>query len=612
MEESYRNRGQTYTSHHANPAQIRSVCAKALSVVRPSSRIACSIVVLSASVEKNRNPLVLPATNTAFFWPPAISATAALKRVANDDDATATSAERAFARRLAMTVRGWLSDPGANSARGGPVRPEHVLVLVRRRQPALIAALVSALQQAGVPVAGPDRLLLTADLAVRDMLSLARFAVQPGDDLALCEVLTSPMGGLDHDQLTTLAHGRGFGDTVWQRLRDSTDPAHRNIANWLRGLLASVDYDPPAQWLRKVLDHPQRGSRAITARLGGQALDSLGELLNAAHEHAREHVPVMRDFLRWLLAHEAAIKRDPDAPRGEVRIMTVHAAKGLQAPIVILADATARPRGERDAWLPHDLGSGPVPIFHGGKARLVGPLEQAAAIRAQRTAEEELRLLYVAMTRAEDQLFVGGALSARDRGAAHAQCWWSILRDCLADELQPQDAMGWPGQSLVLADPPGPVAAAGQSAALPPAEPAPAWLFTTPAPPEPHARPLRPSRLLPLPPGRWEEAKLMDWLCDFIGRGSSLDVPVREMPRFYQQLKAPVGDTDVLFITDCLCRIPQEVQKHFLEWKQSVKARLITLVIASSPGDLALVYDEVHIVPSLAVSEAAVERVLSI
>lgn len=119
-------------------------------------------------------------------------------------------------------------------------------------------------------------------------------------------------------------------------------------------------------------------------------------------------------------------------------------------------------------------------------------------------------------------------------------------------------------------------------------------------------------RLLPLPPGRWEEAKLMDWLCEFIGRGSSLDVPVREMPRIYQQLKAPVGDTDVIFITDCLCRIPQEVQKHFLEWKQSVKARLITLVIASSPGDLAHVSDEVHVVPSLAVSEAAVGRVLSI
>lgn len=119
-------------------------------------------------------------------------------------------------------------------------------------------------------------------------------------------------------------------------------------------------------------------------------------------------------------------------------------------------------------------------------------------------------------------------------------------------------------------------------------------------------------RLLPLPPGRWDEGKLADWLCAFIGRGSSLDVPVREMPRYYQQLKAPVGDTDVVFITDCLCRIPEPIRQGFLTWKQSVKARLITLVISSSPGDLAHVSDEVHVVPSLAVSETAVGRVLSI
>ncbi|MFO0877570.1 MAG: hypothetical protein U0840_09360 [Gemmataceae bacterium] len=119
-------------------------------------------------------------------------------------------------------------------------------------------------------------------------------------------------------------------------------------------------------------------------------------------------------------------------------------------------------------------------------------------------------------------------------------------------------------------------------------------------------------RLLPLPPGRWDEAKLMDWLCAFIGRGSNLDVPVREMPRIYQQLKAPVGDTDVIFITDCQCRIPESIRTDFLNWKQSVKARLLTLVIGSSPGDLAPISDEVHVVPSLAVREAAVGRVLSI
>ena len=119
-------------------------------------------------------------------------------------------------------------------------------------------------------------------------------------------------------------------------------------------------------------------------------------------------------------------------------------------------------------------------------------------------------------------------------------------------------------------------------------------------------------RLLPLPPGRWNEADLMDWLCEFLGRGSTLDVPVREMPGYYEKLKAPVGHTDLIFITDCQCQIPDEVKKRFLDWKAAVSARLITLVIGASPGDLAEISDEVHLVSSLDVTEAAVERVVSI
>ena len=104
----------------------------------------------------------------------------------------------------------------------------------------------------------------------------------------------------------------------------------------------------------------------------------------------------------------------------------------------------------------------------------------------------------------------------------------------------------------------------------------------------------------------------MDWLAQFIGRGSCLDVPVRELPGYYQQLGAPVGKTDVIFITDALCRIPDKLQEEFCAWKKQVQARIISLIIQSSPGDLTTISDEVHLVPSLAVTEAAVERVLSV
>ncbi|QDU19743.1 hypothetical protein [Urbifossiella limnaea] len=119
-------------------------------------------------------------------------------------------------------------------------------------------------------------------------------------------------------------------------------------------------------------------------------------------------------------------------------------------------------------------------------------------------------------------------------------------------------------------------------------------------------------RLLPLPPGRWDEARLLDWLAAFIGRGSEIDIPVRELPRMVADLKAPPGVTDVVFVTDAKCRLPADVREAFLAWKQSARVRLVTLVIENAPGDLAGVCDEVHVVRSLGPDGDAVGRVLSL
>ena len=119
-------------------------------------------------------------------------------------------------------------------------------------------------------------------------------------------------------------------------------------------------------------------------------------------------------------------------------------------------------------------------------------------------------------------------------------------------------------------------------------------------------------RLLALPPGRWDESALADWLTAFIGRGSDLDVPVRELPRMYADMKAPPGVTDVIMITDAICQIPTEIRERFCAWKQSAQVRAIALVIDNPSGDLAAVADEVHSVRSLDADESAVGRVLSI
>jgi uncharacterized protein with von Willebrand factor type A (vWA) domain len=119
-------------------------------------------------------------------------------------------------------------------------------------------------------------------------------------------------------------------------------------------------------------------------------------------------------------------------------------------------------------------------------------------------------------------------------------------------------------------------------------------------------------RLLALPPGGWDEVAVLGWLEPFLGGGSSLDVPVREMPEFYRRLGAPAGRTDVVFVTDAICHIPAAIKESFLAWKAAAKARLVTLVIESQPGDLEAVSDEVHSVANLDADREEVGRVLSL
>ncbi|VTU00876.1 Marine sediment metagenome DNA, contig: S01H1_S27396 (Fragment) OS=marine sediment metagenome GN=S01H1_64016 PE=4 SV=1: VWA_2 [Gemmataceae bacterium] len=120
-------------------------------------------------------------------------------------------------------------------------------------------------------------------------------------------------------------------------------------------------------------------------------------------------------------------------------------------------------------------------------------------------------------------------------------------------------------------------------------------------------------RLLALPPGRWDEGRLCDWLAAFIGRGSDLDVPVAELPRMYREVGAPVGVTDLVIVTDALCRIPAALRESFLAWRRAARVRAVALVVGgAAPGDLAAVCDETHAVPALDPASETVGRVLSL
>jgi ATP-dependent helicase/nuclease subunit A len=320
--------------------------------------------------------------------------------------------------QLADRLAGWLTElfaagtllPGGRAGAGPrPAGPGDVLVLVQRRS-TLFHALIRAFKARGLPVAGSDRIRLGDEIAVRDLMALLAFLATPEDDLSLAAALRSPLFGWTEAALHDLAAGRpGY---LWAALRERPD--HAETRAILTDLRDRVDFLRPHELLDRMLAR-HGGRRRLVARLGPECEEAIDLLLTRALAYEREAVPDLTGFLTWLKPETVEIRRQADARGGQIRVMTVHGAKGLEAPIVILPD-TAR----RDEPTP-----GPLLRLPDGRAiwRPLSPLPDAlaaaAADEAARREAESRRLLYVAMTRAECWLIVAAAGETGDGTAWH-------------------------------------------------------------------------------------------------------------------------------------------------------------------------------------------------
>ena len=418
------------------------------------------------------------------------------------DETSATPAVVRLADRIGDTIAGWLRSGEMLASENRPVRAGDILVLVRKRQP-FAPALVSALKTRGVPVAGADRLMLTEQIAVQDLMALGDALTLPADDLALAAVLKSPLLGLDDADLMALGYGRE--GSLWEQLQARRQGGRGDrfaqAAATLRRWRLAAEREPPFEFYAGLLD--REGGRArMLARLGTEAADAIDELLNLALAHDDSAPPSLQGFLCRLRQGQREIKRDMEQGRDEVRVMTVHGAKGLEAPIVFLPDTcstcSARQANSLLSVEGVELPSGVPPPFLWpvkGTARVDAVRAAKALVDAAET-EERNRLLYVALTRARDRLYVAGFEGAQ---APRPNCWYNLIKEGLDGRLeQVTDAGGrtvWQMRSPQVIPP---AAARARAEATADAGPPPAWA-TAPAPPEPLiTQPLIPSRLAPL------------------------------------------------------------------------------------------------------------------
>ena len=325
---------------------------------------------------------------------------------------------RQLARMIARELRSMIDARIALPRREGadPLNEGDVLILVRRRN-TLFHEIIAACKAQGLEIAGADRLRLGAEMAVRDLTAFLAFLATPEDDLSLAACLRSPLFGWTEDALFRLAHGRGKS-FLWAKLRSSAETATLEVLDDMR---RQTDFLRPYDLIERLLNRHE-GRRRLIARLGIEAEDGIDAFLAQALTYEQVETPSLTGFLGWLEQGDVQIKRELDSAGGRLRVMTVHGAKGLEAPVVILPDTAEYAPIERRQIF--DFGAGLC--WRGDKASMPEILQHSVSEAADLRAQEDARLLYVAMTRAESWLIVAaaGAVTAPD-------CWYNRIREGL-------------------------------------------------------------------------------------------------------------------------------------------------------------------------------------
>ncbi|HVU22058.1 MAG TPA: double-strand break repair helicase AddA, partial [Rhizomicrobium sp.] len=375
-----------------------------------------------------------------------------------------------LAGEISREIKNWIGHlvlPGHKE----PVKAGDIMILLPKREP-FGTAVIRELKQLGVPVAGADRVKLTEQIGVMDLIALGRFALLSNDDYTLATVLRSPLCSVSEKELFELSYKRD--GTLWeslQRHRDQT-PSFGDAHAFLSVVRNRADAVPPFEFYAHVLGTLGR-RRRLLKRLGQEAGDSIDEFLSLALAYESDNTPSLEGFLHWIERGEMQIKRDMDRGRDEVRVMTVHGAKGLEADIVILADTTrgVGPNTDRGNL----LYAGDGVLYPVSDAEAPPAVLAAKQTAKQRVLEEHRRLLYVALTRARDRLVVCGF---EGKNGVKADSWYMLAKsaaDRIGREIKRGDeaihVIGDAEASMARA----PRAAESQSTAIPP------WV-STPAP----------------------------------------------------------------------------------------------------------------------------------
>ncbi len=297
-------------------------------------------------------------------------------------------ADRLLAQTIANRIHNWLNEGRILVAKDRHIEPRDIMILVRQRN-VLVDYIISELKKANVPVVGRDYFRIMDYIAVQDLIALAEFLLLQANDLALANALKSPLFNFTEDDLFNIAYDRKE-HSLWERIQDYSVVIYSEL-NYLINLSR---IESPLALFTHIL---RTGKKKFAARLGLECFEVLDEFMNLVLQFEN---PSLQAFVQWIKENNPEIKNDMQSERNAVRIMTIHKSKGLQAPIVFLVDTNTVPRNSESII----FDGTEVPFWCGKNNNAY--CDQVKREKKLEDYNEYLRLLYVALTRAEDELYI--------------------------------------------------------------------------------------------------------------------------------------------------------------------------------------------------------------
>ncbi len=329
-----------------------------------------------------------------------------------------TSTSSQMAKMIASKIKQMVSSGEILQSKQRPVQYSDFLILVRSRG-AFCEEFIRECKNLNINISGIDRIKLMEQIAVQDLVSLGKFLLMPEDDLSLAEVLKSPLFGLDDNDLFELCYQRK--SSLWSSLLENKK--YSEISDKIKFLFNNVDFMRPFELYNFILSK-MNGRKKYYERMGEEAEDGINEFINLSLIFEQEHIPTLQYFIEWITSDDVEIKRELEQGKNNmVRIMTVHGSKGLQAPIVILPDTTKIPQNKRSADILWDDDIFVYPPSGNDYNALCDKLNEQ---KKEKMMEEYRRLMYVAVTRAEDRMIFCGF---RKKNKPSEDSWYNLFKN---------------------------------------------------------------------------------------------------------------------------------------------------------------------------------------